>query len=240
MGEEALPLEDYQESLPVHPSAQAAGRAPQFRGRRPTSVRASMAMKGNRSRGTEPELMLRRALWGLGLRYRLHAVDLPGKPDIVFRRQKVAVFVDGDFWHGRDWERLQTKLSRGANADYWVRKIEYNESVHENAGRNSPNKAGTSYAFGNQQCFTMLRKLSGLLVRYLNSVVTSRAMSCTQLLALMVAAGSKLPLLVPRTPANPTRCALWRQDRTPNPWFPSSPSPVTGLGGSLSPRAPFH
>ena len=134
MGEEALPLEDYQESLPVHPSAQAAGRAPQFRGRRPTSVRASMAMKGNRSRGTEPELMLRRALWGLGLRYRLHAVDLPGKPDIVFRRQKVAVFVDGDFWHGRDWERLQTKLSRGANADYWVRKIEYNRKRARKCG----------------------------------------------------------------------------------------------------------
>ena len=71
-------------------------------------------------------MTLRRALWERGLRYRLHAKDLPGTPDIVFRSSKLVVFVDGDFWHGRDWEMRKKKLSRGANSSYWVSKIAYN------------------------------------------------------------------------------------------------------------------
>jgi DNA mismatch endonuclease (patch repair protein) len=56
----------------------------------------------------------------------VHAKALPGKPDILFPRPKVAVFVDGDFWHGRDWNTRRKKLSQGANANYWTRKISYN------------------------------------------------------------------------------------------------------------------
>jgi DNA mismatch endonuclease (patch repair protein) len=83
-------------------------------------------MSGNRSSDTSPEKVLRQALWRLGLRYRLHAKELPGKPDVVFRRQRVAVFCDGDFWHGKDWGERRRRLSEGANADYWVPKIEAN------------------------------------------------------------------------------------------------------------------
>jgi DNA mismatch endonuclease (patch repair protein) len=71
-------------------------------------------------------VLLRRQLWRSGFRYRLHAVDLPGKPDIVFRRARVVVFCDGDFWHGRDWRRRREKLSRGTNAPYWIAKIAAN------------------------------------------------------------------------------------------------------------------
>lgn len=70
--------------------------------------------------------MLRRALWGRGQRYRLHRRDLPGRPDIVFGRQRVAVFCDGDFWHGKDWESRRGKLGRGANSGYWIAKISTN------------------------------------------------------------------------------------------------------------------
>ena len=83
-------------------------------------------MQANRARDTSAELLLRRALWKRGLRYRLHVRSLPGKPDIVFRRQYVAVFVDGDFWHGRKWAQRKSKLKRGSNSSYWVRKIKYN------------------------------------------------------------------------------------------------------------------
>jgi DNA mismatch endonuclease (patch repair protein) len=53
---------------------------------------------------------------------------LPGKPDIVFSSSRVAVFCDGDFWHGRDWRRLSRKLHSGTNASYWIPKIKANRN----------------------------------------------------------------------------------------------------------------
>ena len=99
---------------------------PRYSSFRPSSESASRIKRSVRSRDTKPELLLRRALWAKGLRYRLHRKDLPGKPDIVFPRQKVAVFCDGDFWHGRDWPALKQKLCRRANPDYWIPKIQSN------------------------------------------------------------------------------------------------------------------
>jgi DNA mismatch endonuclease, patch repair protein len=51
---------------------------------------------------------------------------MPGCPDIVFVRARIAVFCDGDFWHGRDWGLRKERLGRGKNAGYWVSKIERN------------------------------------------------------------------------------------------------------------------
>ena len=100
--------------------------APRYDHLRPSSPAASKAKRHNPAQGTAAELVLRRRLWSLGLRYRLHAKDLPGKPDIVFRRQRLAVFVDGDFWHGRNWEQRRASLEKGHNAPYWIDKIAYN------------------------------------------------------------------------------------------------------------------
>lgn len=100
--------------------------APRFDRLRPASSAASKVKRRNRAHGSTAEIALRRALWVLGLRYRLHPKDLPGKPDIVFVRQRLAVFVDGDFWHGRHWEERRRKLSNGHNAAYWIAKIGYN------------------------------------------------------------------------------------------------------------------
>jgi DNA mismatch endonuclease (patch repair protein) len=80
----------------------------------------------NRARDTVHEKTLRTLLWRGGLRYRKNVATLPGKPDIVFTRRKVVVFCDGDFWHGRDWQRLSTKLNTGANPSYWLLKIKTN------------------------------------------------------------------------------------------------------------------
>ena len=100
--------------------------APRFDQLRPASSAASHTKRRNKARGTAAEVGLRRQLWAMGLRYRLYAKDLPGKPDIVFRLKRLAVFVDGDFWHGRDWETRRHKLAAGHNADYWLAKIRYN------------------------------------------------------------------------------------------------------------------
>lgn len=99
---------------------------PQFGDREPASEQASKAMQCNTSEDTKPEVILRKELWHRGLRYRKNVRELPGNPDIVFWGDKVAVFVDGDFWHGRNWEERRKKLEDGANADYWVPKIKSN------------------------------------------------------------------------------------------------------------------
>jgi DNA mismatch endonuclease (patch repair protein) len=70
--------------------------------------------------------MLRKALSQSGLRYKVQVRSLPGRPDVVFSRAQVAVFCDGDFWHGRNWRARRARLIRGSNADYWVHKISYN------------------------------------------------------------------------------------------------------------------
>ena len=98
-----------------------------FKNRTPASSRASAAARGSsRKSGTRPELLLRSALWKSGLRYRKNDRTVPGKPDIVFKGTRVAVFCDGDFWHGRNWEERRAKLECGHNPEYWTAKIERN------------------------------------------------------------------------------------------------------------------
>lgn len=74
-----------------------------------------------RSKDTAPELRLRKSLWASGLRYRIH-YTLPGKPDIVFVSARVAVFVDGCFWHRCPLHGVLPK----SNADYWRKKLNNN------------------------------------------------------------------------------------------------------------------
>ena len=100
--------------------------APSFKGLAPGSPAQSRAKRSNRARDTKPELLVRRELWARGARYRLLPPDLPGRPDIVFLRARVAVFCDGDFWHGHDWPQISEKLANGHNGSYWRAKIAYN------------------------------------------------------------------------------------------------------------------
>ena len=105
---------------------QRVSKAPSFRKLRASSSRASRALAGNRATDTKCERLLRSELWRLGLRFRKNVGSLPGKPDVVFRRERVAVFCDGDFWHGRNWESRRRKLRRGSNSEYWIAKIQSN------------------------------------------------------------------------------------------------------------------
>lgn len=70
------------------------------------------------------ETMLAKALWHRGVRYRLNYKALPGSPDIAITKFRIAVFVDGEFWHGFDWDNRKAKLK--SNRDYWIAKIEEN------------------------------------------------------------------------------------------------------------------
>ena len=83
-------------------------------------------MQHIRSQNTKIEVILRKALWKKGYRYRKNYKDLPGKPDIVLAKYKIAIFCDSEFFHGKDWEVLRSKLEKGKNPDYWIPKIERN------------------------------------------------------------------------------------------------------------------
>ena len=79
-----------------------------------------------RARDTKPELIVRRALHKSGLRYRLHARDLPGRPDIVFRKHRIAVFVHGCFWHQHPDPSCRIARLPKSNLEYWMPKLERN------------------------------------------------------------------------------------------------------------------
>ena len=76
---------------------------------------------------TSIELQLRKELWRRGYRYRKNYKKLPGSPDIVLTKYKIAIFCDGEFFHGKDWEILKLRLEKGKNPDFWIKKIERNK-----------------------------------------------------------------------------------------------------------------
>lgn len=81
-------------------------------------------MQAIHSKDTSIELLLRKALWERGVRYRKNYKKLIGKPDIAITKYKIAVFCDSDYWHGYDWENRNQRIK--SNRDYWVPKIERN------------------------------------------------------------------------------------------------------------------
>ncbi len=81
-------------------------------------------MQAVKANGSVIEVTLAKALWKKGYRYRKNDKSVFGKPDLVFKRWKVAVFVDSEFWHGKDWNKR--KQDHKSNQDFWLPKIERN------------------------------------------------------------------------------------------------------------------
>lgn len=86
----------------------------------------SRMMSRIRSKDTKPEMIVRRMLHGMGYRYRLHAKDLPGKPDIVFRSRKVAIFVHGCFWHNHQDPNCKRAKMPASRQEFWKPKLDAN------------------------------------------------------------------------------------------------------------------
>ncbi len=89
-----------------------------------TDKETSLRMSKVKLKKGDAEVMLAKGLWHKGYRYQLNCRALPGSPDIAISKYKVAVFVDGEFWHGYDWQNKKKRLCR--NRDYWIEKIEEN------------------------------------------------------------------------------------------------------------------
>lgn len=91
----------------------------------------SAQMRLIRARDTKPELIVRRALHAAGLRFRLHSKDLPGKPDIIFRRKRLAIFVHGCFWHRHPDPNCKRARLPKSRQDFWEPKLNGNRSRDE-------------------------------------------------------------------------------------------------------------
>ena len=89
-----------------------------------TTRERSKLMSKVHSTGGKAEVEVRKQLYKQGIRYRKNYKKLPGSPDIAITKYKIAVFIDGEFWHGYNWKVKRTRIKR--NRDYWIKKIERN------------------------------------------------------------------------------------------------------------------
>lgn len=89
-----------------------------------TPSQRSKNMQAIRSTGTKDEILLAKALWHLGYRYRKNNRTVYGTPDLTFKKYKIAIFVDSEFFHGKDWETEKDRVK--TNTAYWQKKIERN------------------------------------------------------------------------------------------------------------------
>ena len=175
----------------------------------------SAIMRRVRDRDTTPELAFRRALHARGLRYRVCADDLPGKPDVVFPRRRVAIFIDGDFWHGGQWEtrglrRLEQQFTRTESRDYWLRKI-----------RRTMQRDATATASLQAMGWTALRFWESDIRRALDECVrmTIGALDAPD------SARSYIPLAEKSVALRTAHADVWRQGLEPQGWRiePSEP-----------------
>ena len=83
-------------------------------------------MAAIKNKDTKIEVILRKALYKKGYRYRKNYKELPGKPDIAITKYKIAIFCDSEFFHGKDWKKLKKQLIKSNNSDFWIDKISKN------------------------------------------------------------------------------------------------------------------
>ncbi|NNE76341.1 MAG: very short patch repair endonuclease [Pricia sp.] len=102
-----------------------------------TTPKRSKIMSKIRGKNTKPELAFRKALYASGYRYRIDYKKLIGKPDIVLKKFKTVIFIDGEYWHGHNWAERKPKVK--TNRAFWIAKIERNiqrdEEVNEELQR---------------------------------------------------------------------------------------------------------
>ncbi|MEQ8520480.1 MAG: very short patch repair endonuclease [Cytophagales bacterium] len=89
-------------------------------------VTRSYNMSQVKSKNTKPELLLRKKLYSMGIRYRINNQNIIGKPDITIQKYKLVIFVDGDFWHGRNWQIKKFEIK--SRREFWWPKIE--KTIH--------------------------------------------------------------------------------------------------------------
>ncbi|MDR6515851.1 very short patch repair endonuclease [Chryseobacterium camelliae] len=132
-----------------------------------TTPERSKIMSKIRSKNTKPEILFRKGLYSTGIRYRLNVAKLPGKPDLVIQKYKIAIFIDGDFWHGYKWE--EKKLRIKSNADYWLKKIEGNMQRDINNNSALEKNGYKVFRFWEHQIKNNLQECISLVILYIKN-----------------------------------------------------------------------
>lgn len=115
-------------SKAVGPRSQRPSEVGRFEGVTPATRKV---MQANKGRDTKPEMVVRKLLYGLGYRYRVHRKDLPGKPDLAFGPRKKAIFVHGCFWHAHDAAECRLKGKPKTRTAFWEAKFARNRARDE-------------------------------------------------------------------------------------------------------------
>lgn len=110
-----------------------------------TTPERSKIMSKIRGKNTKPELVFRKALYAAGYRYRIDYKKLIGKPDIALPKYRTVIFVDGEYWHGKNWKERKPKVK--TNRDFWIAKIERNMQRDEEVTAALKQKGYTVFRF---------------------------------------------------------------------------------------------
>ena len=121
-----------------------------------TTKKRSKIMSKIRGKNTKPELLFRKALWEKGVRFRVDNKKLPGKPDVSIQKYKLAIFIDGEFWHGYNWDERKDNIK--SNRDFWVPKIERNMQRDREVNRQLMDMGYTVFRFWEKEIKNELNK----------------------------------------------------------------------------------
>jgi DNA mismatch endonuclease (patch repair protein) len=138
-----------------------------------TIEQRSRTMARIKSSGTSIEVLLRKALWREGIRYRKNLKTLPGKPDIAITKHKLAIFCDGELWHGRSWETKMAAIK--TNRDYWIPKIERNMARDDKNEKDLKNMGWTVLRFWGED---IKKDLAGCVSAVKEAIFEIRCSSC--------------------------------------------------------------
>ncbi|SEB67998.1 T/G mismatch-specific endonuclease [Maribacter dokdonensis] len=132
-----------------------------------TTPQRSKIMSKIRGKNTKPELAFRKGLYAAGYRYRIDYKKLIGKPDIALPKYKTVIFIDGEYWHGKNWEERKPKIK--TNRDFWIAKIERNIQRDQEVNQELKRLGYTVFRFWETQVKKDLENCLQITISHLNS-----------------------------------------------------------------------
>ena len=131
-----------------------------------TTKKRSKIMSQIKGKNSKPELLFRKALWAKGIRYRINSKKLPGKPDISIQKYKLAIFIDGEFWHGYNWDERRETIKK--NRGFWIPKIERNMQRDKEVNLELQDMGYMVFRFWSKEIQTELQKCINDILIYID------------------------------------------------------------------------